>query len=1677
MGSLGELYFALGLDDKKFNDAIEEAKRKVAELTGEAVIDAKVNTDKVASEVAKSIGKLESKGKVEIKAEVSKESLRSVAELEEDLRNTRLELEKLESAKVKNTSAINDKKGYIGVLERQLVKAKEAEKAVEGVAEAVQEVAQASSSVHHIFDEGAIEEVKNLTTAMSGLNAQMEVANRLRELQSEKSKGKGRVDYEREAKWAAELREEYEKEGRGGTTADYESISYKRAQNLLKKEFEEQERIAKELEKIAKEEKKLEEKAEAAKRAKEARNAAISKQISIDAVEAANSIGRQSPEIKSLNQYYRKLERSTASDAVKATRSNKAALEENLRLMQRLEEAIKKLQQLRVSIDTSGIDKNSDAYRDATRALDDYIDKLQKMQSAGGNLNARKVNGLLGQDMSSTTQNANKLIRNRIKLEEELAKLRKKGVDVDGIDSLDDLEELNDEMETSFDLASQLKGQFMDMFSIYSLEGFIRNLYTIGGEFQKQQIALENMIGDSTQASAIFERIKNLAVKSPFTFSELASYTKQMSAYGIEYEELYDTTKRLADISAGVGVDMGRLILAYGQVRSAEVLRGQELRQFTEAGIPLVAELAKRLEEVRGTSVKVGEVFDAISRREVSFGMVKDVLFDMTDPGGRFFEAQERLADSLAGKWSNLQDAWEIMIAGIAQDNNSVLGDAVELLTELTRHWKEIVPAIFGAAAAMGAFQISVNAASISTSAFIATLNKHPLAAFLGVLAGLTATAYGYIKNVDSITERNRKLSSTLEANAQKAKENEQVAHRYLETLKSTNIQEEHKDRLYKELHRMYPNLFDEMNKEKNLLEDLAILKGKVTEATKKQTEADYDEVIAKAKKNTEAARLTYETTPQKKEAYMYTPEGKWEKYETDNTEALEKYKKEWEDAEKKVLDLEEEKRRFLKAAQDFADKKNAEDATGWREIAKALISEDSGIVMPKEDELIDEYFDYLEEEFNNAKSKFERYASKDLKDPQEKLMKQIDAINVAIGGVSLFKKEGDGKPKSDTKDAGARAAKSFADGAKEEVSKIAKRWNLYRQLFEITGDKKFAMSAFKITPVWDEDATQMLNRLENLMSEEGIEDKLEFDISDSLARVLYGDFYDSWKEIKDKIEQNGINIKVNAATAIRDARTVKEKINAELNKKEEALKSYQIGTPEYEAVAAGFDKTIQDLKTNLWELSPAFKSVFKDTVGMSISQIERLKGETKDIIDAIGKGTKNDKTGKTDFSYNGEDYSISEEGLNKLIELLDKLSEKSNSLGESFKRVWSWISGKEYKDQGKLKFGDIAGDLAGIAEAASGAAQSLSTMFDSLGNESLADDLELAGNLLGSVGDIGKGLASGDPFAVVGGIAGAITSIAQHHDKKLDRAIQKSQLEVKKLSNAYKNLESDIERQLGSATAGQAAKMIDNLSKQRSELEKQYEAEDDKKKTDKSKLEDYKQQIAELDDQLKYFYEDLAKEQYNADIKGWAGEIASALTQAFASGEDAAEAFDKTVGGILQNLATEAIRMQFIEPAMASLRDYMFGDKGIFTLGSESGTDLSANEAVGLSKELEKLKGQVAASNEYWDKINEATGGLLESTESSKSGLSKNIQGVTEDTANLLGSYLNSIRQEVSVKRSLIEQLVNEAVPKINYLAEAQLQQLQMVVANTKRNADAADKIYDLVNRVVDKGSNKLKV
>ncbi len=279
---------------------------------------------------------------------------------------------------------------------------------------------------------------------------------------------------------------------------------------------------------------------------------------------------------------------------------------------------------------------------------------------------------------------------------------------------------LNSALKGNITLTKELGGAIGAAYSVVALKNFMTKVVEIGGELEKQKLAMKAILGDEGMANTISSQINTLAVKSPFGIMELNQYAKQLTAFQIPYNELYDTMKRMADVSAAVGVDMGRIILAYGQVRAAKFLKGTELRQFTEANIPLIDMLAERFTKLKGEIVSAGDIMDMISNKEVSFEDVKAVLWELTGEGGRFYNMQEVLSESVSAKWKNLADAIDLMFADIADSTSGPLKGLAEMLTALTSRWDTIATAVASAVIVFGV-------AKVSTAAWNAALSKTTL--------------------------------------------------------------------------------------------------------------------------------------------------------------------------------------------------------------------------------------------------------------------------------------------------------------------------------------------------------------------------------------------------------------------------------------------------------------------------------------------------------------------------------------------------------------------------------------------------------------------------------------------------------------------------------------------------------------------------------------------------------------------------------------------------------------------------------------------------------------------------------------------------------------------------------------------------------------------------------------
>ncbi|MDE7345414.1 MAG: hypothetical protein K2N48_01585 [Muribaculaceae bacterium] len=385
---------------------------------------------------------------------------------------------------------------------------------------------------------------------------------------------------------------------------------------------------------------------------------------------------------------------------------------------------------------------------------------------------------------------------------------------------------------------------------------------------------------------------------------------------------------------------------------------------------------------------------------------------------------------------------------------------------------------------------------------------------------------------------------------------------------------------------------------------------------------------------------------------------------------------------------------------------------------------------------------------------------------------------------------------------------------------------------------------------------------------------------------------------------------------------------------------------------------------------------------------------------------------------------------------------------------------------------------IANIAGGMSDAFNTLRDMADSFGFDTDSNAWNTAASVMdtlttvtGGVQKVLQGLMSGDIGGVISGVfdtlLSPITIWNKLHDKKLDKMIEKSKEAAQIMQNQYDILEKQMANFLGNAALMRTGTLGGGYGKQRelmqgqlAELQKQRQAEIDKKKTDDSVVRDYEQQIDEMKIQIRDFALEVAKDLYGIDLNSWAEQLGDALVDAFATGEDAAEAFDKTVGDIMRDVTSKMISQDILAPMFGDLRDYLFGKDGT---GGAFGSDfqLDPSEMGAMKEYLDKIKNEgIPAAQELFDAINNATGGMLNDTEKSKSGTTKGLQSLTENTGDLLASYVNGIRGDTSVIRLNWDKLMESALPQMNVIAEAQLTAQRQIAENTLRNAIAAEAI-----------------
>ena len=404
-------------------------------------------------------------------------------------------------------------------------------------------------------------------------------------------------------------------------------------------------------------------------------------------------------------------EKREAAEAAKNEKQRQAELDKSQQKIKALKDALNRLWGERqagkaLGLDTSEADAKIRSMISALRTLREYSNILGNKgggwQFSLGSLNYNYFGTLAegAKRLSSEQAKANSEKRQAIALEERhrqevaatAARVRS--------DLVSAFEQARKSAGGISSAVQDLKSLFLQGGLIYGAKQFVDSIIQAGGVIDQQHIALRSILGDMQNADIMFQQIKSLALESPFTFSDLNQDVKQLAAYGVEYDDLYDTTKRLADMASGLGVSFERIALAFGQVRSRGWLDGKELRQISYAGIPLLNKLSEYYTKKEGKNVSTSDVKTRITGRGVDFEDVKQVFWEMTDAGGQFFNMQSVMSDTLLGKYNKMKDAWEIMLSDMASSetmSGKFLKGTLELIAKLIQNIHTLGPAIIAA--------------------------------------------------------------------------------------------------------------------------------------------------------------------------------------------------------------------------------------------------------------------------------------------------------------------------------------------------------------------------------------------------------------------------------------------------------------------------------------------------------------------------------------------------------------------------------------------------------------------------------------------------------------------------------------------------------------------------------------------------------------------------------------------------------------------------------------------------------------------------------------------------------------------------------------------------------------------------------------------------------------------
>ena len=1156
------------------------------------------------------------------------------------------------------------------------------------------------------------------------------------------------------------------------------------------------------------------------------------------------------------------------------------------------------------------------------------------------------------------------------------------------------------------DMFSKITKGAAAMAAAFSATQLVKKIADVRGESQQLEVAFTTMLQSEEKATALMAQLTETAAITPFGLQDVAGGAKQLLAYGVAAENVNDNLIMLGDIAAGLSIPLNDLVYLYGTTMTQGRMFTQDLRQFQGRGIPLADELAKQF------GVTKDKVGDLVTTGKVGFDEMHKALVAMTSAGGKFGGLMEAQSKTIKGQISNIEDAIDVMFNQIGQKNEGLINTSLSITSTLVENYEKIGAILEPLVVTYGAYKTALMVASAATRvktlttgfatkaekahylALLASekaqkaLNiqmlKNPYALAAAAVITLTYALYKHFTRATGAAKATEELNKDLKKlNDDQSKHKDHIDD-LINSLGDLSIHEGKRILNFQELKKEYPDILKNINSENEFLKKKDELLKLINERQKDNVKEEKQSLLESYQVNLTAAQSSLDYLNNKKTAGQ------------NDALLIQKKAEEVKMYQKMIQDLKIEIARTN--AEDYIAGISQMSDKGITDMIGRISTAINALGDASDDTL--KYVSELGGEFSKGQLKDIMTALQGEEGNRKKLDKKS-----AAEWVAKYKKEYEDAEKAIKAFMQKRDSMSEAEFEKQ-LKELTDKRDEANKKYESTDnsvkdDKKQSEEAIKLQreilkqkrQVWQDEINLMKDGPAKAREQLQLNYKLETDAIEQQRQDWireYGKLTQAQEEVLKDREVQAEETKKAGIAKIQEEEN--KRVQAawrdyliqygEYEKKRKALKEKwqeKIDTAtnqsEKDLFVAQMTRELAELDDEAVGVTTTITKVFGDMSDKTATYIRAVIDEAEQMMRYLEAGTFKEvgETGKDEFGLTKEQFETLKESPEKLAaitEELKKMKKAANEVEPAFEQIKNGLKALFTKDINASDFNDaleqVSTGVGKVTNAMAFLSDSLSQISEAFGGNFLGGIAEGLNVAMDAVNGAMSGAQAGAAFGPWGAAAGAAiglvssltSSLSKLHDKKHERSIQNIQKKIDNLKDDYDALGDAIEKAYSSDASNKIKEQNDLLEQQKALIQQQIEEEESKKKTDKGRIEDWKNEIDEINKKIDKNKEKAIDAIFGEDLQSAINNFAEAYANALASGEEDWTSMKDTAKKMMQNMVKESIKSALqSSDAIKKIRAQLekFYEDGILSQAEQDAIYKMAEE---VQKELDKRFG-----------------------------------------------------------------------------------------------------------------------